>query len=72
MRQFTPEVKEKTLTFYKKLSLKDLRKRQDLCRAQLTIAVKSKNDDGLSDLQTMDMLLAEAIDYVAFEKPKAS
>jgi hypothetical protein len=72
MIKFTPEVKEKTLKFYKSLSLKNLRKRQDLCHEQLARAFIYENDDALSDLQTMDQLLTEAVDFVAFEKRKAS
>jgi hypothetical protein len=72
MIKFTPEVKEKTLKLYKSLSLKNLRKRQDLCRDQLNKAFNLGNDDVFSDMQTMDKLLTEAIDYVAFEKRKAS
>ena len=67
MIQFTPEVKEKTLNLYKTLSLRDLRHRQDLCREQTQMAFKQKNDDALSDLQTMEQLLTEAVDFVVFE-----
>lgn len=68
MIRFTPEVKEKTLALYKTLSLKELQRRQDLCREQTYRAVKQKNDDALSDLQTMYQLLTDAVDYVAFKK----
>jgi hypothetical protein len=72
MIKFTPEVKEKTLKLYKSLSLKNLRKRQDLCREQIARAFIHENDDVLNDLGTMEQLLTEAVDYVSFEKPKAS
>ena len=72
MIEFTPEVKEKTLALYKTLTLKELRKRQNLCRTQTTWAYRLHKDDALSDLHTMDRLLTEAIDFVAFEKRKAS
>jgi hypothetical protein len=72
MIKFTPEVKEKTLKLYKSLSLKNLRKRQDLCREQMNKAFNLGNDDAFTDMQTMDKLLTEAVDYVAFEKRKAS
>jgi hypothetical protein len=66
MIQFTPEVKEKTLALYKKMTLEEIRRRQDLCRQQCLSASQQKDDDALSDLQTMDRLLEEAFDFVAF------
>lgn len=59
---------EKALNFYKSLNIKELRKRQDLCRKQLVSAVKQNHEESLIHLQKVDSLLIEAIDFVEFEK----
>lgn len=59
---------EEALNFYKSLNIKELRKRQDLCRKQLVLAVKQNHEESLIHLQKVDSLLIEAIDFVEFEK----
>jgi hypothetical protein len=69
-QRYTNEVAKQALELYKTETLTQLRKRQRLCRAQREIACKSNNTQAMVDLAVMDYTITEAIDWVAFEKPK--
>ena len=66
----TKESQEKVLKFYKTLKISDLRKRQSLCREQIELAFKQKNDDAVENLGVMDAILTEAIIFVEFGEKK--
>jgi hypothetical protein len=68
--RYTNEVAKQALELYKTETLAQLRKRQRLCRAQIGMASKARNTPALVDLNVMDATITEAIDWVAFEKPK--
>ena len=67
---YVREEAEKALALYKTETLAQLRKRQRLCRAQMETAFKARNTPALVDLNVMDATITEAIDWIAFEKPK--
>ena len=67
---YVREEAEKALALYKTETLAQLRKRQRLCRAQMETAFKARNTQALANLDVMDTTITEAIDWVAFEKPK--
>lgn len=46
--------------------LKDLRRQQDLIRQQISTAYEQHNDDALANLQTMELVVASAIDKQVF------
>lgn len=68
--RYTNDIAKQALELYKTETLAQLRKRQRLCREQMETAFKSRNTQALADLAVMDTTIIEAIDYVAFEKPK--
>jgi len=66
MTKLTPKQEEKTIDWFSKKSLKELRKRQETAYAQTKIAYGKKNDSALQNLQKMSELLAAAIDKKEF------
>ena len=57
----------KALALYKTMSLKELRRRQDLTNQQIEMAFQQKNEDSLIHLQNTITILAQAVDFVAFK-----
>jgi hypothetical protein len=57
---------EKDLKFFTKLSLKDLRKRQDLNADGLEKAYKLNKYDTIKKLQVIDRILFASVDIVEF------
>jgi hypothetical protein len=68
--RYTNEVAKQALELYKTETLAQLRKRQRLCREQMETAFNAQNTQALANLDVMDATITEAIDWVAFEKPK--
>ena len=66
----TDKENDAALEIYKAETLPQLRRRQRICESQTAGAFKLRDDTALANLQTMSRLLADAVDYVAFEKPK--
>ena len=66
----TPAGEEKGLDFFKTLSLKELRRRQDLATQQIKLAHDQKNTEALERLQKTHDLLSAAVHYITFEKKK--
>lgn len=66
LAKLTAEQRERIVRFYARLSMRELRRRQDLTRTQIAEAARLKAEDALLNLQTTDQLLAEAVDRSTF------
>ena len=58
------------LTYYKTLTVKELRRRQRINDGQMEAAYRLRNETVMEQLEADRMLLNQAVDWVAFEKPK--
>lgn len=58
------------LEYYKTLTVKELRRRQRINDGQMEAAYKQRNEIAMGRLEADRKLLDQAVDWVAFEKPK--
>ena len=64
------DINKEALKYLKNLSLKELRKRQDITERQIEAAYKRNLLDVIEILQLMQIQLDQAVNYVAFTKNK--
>jgi hypothetical protein len=61
MRTWTDATDREAAKYFATLDEREIRRRQDLCSAQMKLAYEQRNEDALADLQRMDDALMEAM-----------
>lgn len=72
LSKLTPQKKKAMVEKYAKLSIKDLRRRQSIIISNQKVVFKQRNDAELINLQTMERILAAAINKKEFGKSMES
>ena len=61
MKHWTDQTDNEAVPFFDSLPIREIRKRQALCREQQALAVKQGKDDALADLQRMEKALFDSM-----------
>lgn len=70
-RDYTAQDQQQVIDFFAAMSLKELRRRQDLTQQQIGTAFEQRNDDALANLRMLEALLAAAVDQREFGREAA-
>lgn len=60
-QRWDDETDDQADVFFATLTLRELRRRQDLCYQQISMASAQRNEDALADLYRMDTALIRAV-----------